>query len=111
MDLTREGLQDFAHEFVADLPPRGPQAYVVGLQGGLGAGKTTFVQMVAKELGVAESVTSPTFVIAQNYTTSHPVFQHLVHMDAYRLTPLEPDTIGFASALADPSNLIRVEGP
>jgi tRNA threonylcarbamoyladenosine biosynthesis protein TsaE len=102
----------YAQEFVEALPNiAGDTAYVVGLRGNLGAGKTTFVQAVAKELGVKEAITSPTFVIAQSYDIQHTIYKKLIHMDAYRLTPLEPDTIGFGAALADPSNLILVEWP
>ena len=42
-------------------------AAVVALHGELGAGKTTFVQILAKALGVSEAVTSPTFVIMKQY--------------------------------------------
>ena len=40
---------------------------VIALHGDLGAGKTTFMQTLAKELGVTEVVTSPTFVIMKKY--------------------------------------------
>ncbi len=43
------------------------EATVVGLSGHLGAGKTAFVKLVAKLLGVKEEVTSPTFVIMKMY--------------------------------------------
>ena len=43
-------------------------AIVVGLSGDLGAGKTTFVQAVAKHLGVKNKVNSPTFVIIKKYS-------------------------------------------
>jgi tRNA A37 threonylcarbamoyladenosine biosynthesis protein TsaE len=43
-------------------------ALVVGLSGNLGSGKTAFVKAVAKELGIKEQVTSPTFVIEKIYT-------------------------------------------
>lgn len=113
MDVSLEGLQEYAKTFVAALPrSQGKSAFVVGLRGELGAGKTTFVQVVARELGVTEDITSPTFVIAQSYPISnHPIFQHLIHIDAYRLTPDEPDTIGFAAYAADPTNLLFVEWP
>ena len=110
MDLTLDGLTHYAHEFVAALPQAaGDQAYVLGLRGDLGAGKTTFVQAVAHELGVKESVTSPTYVIVQSYATTHPIFKKLVHIDAYRLTRGEPDTIGLAAYVADPSSLVLIE--
>lgn len=56
------------------------------LEGDLGAGKTTFVQGLAKALGVAEAVTSPTFVLMNIYPTA-PGFD-LVHVDVYRLDRL-----------------------
>ena len=52
------------------------------LVGELGAGKTTFTQGLGRGLGIAEPVTSPTFVIARVHRGgTHP----LVHVDAYRL--------------------------
>lgn len=55
---------------------------VVLLSGRLGAGKTMFVQGVADGLGIAERVTSPTFVISRIYDGG---FLRLVHADVYRL--------------------------
>ena len=56
---------------------------VVALIGTLGAGKTRLVQAVATRLGVpAASVTSPTFVLVNEYRQGRmPVF----HFDTYRL--------------------------
>lgn len=55
---------------------------VVLLEGGLGAGKTTFAQGIARGLGVLEAVTSPTYAIVNEYTTGRlPLF----HADVYRL--------------------------
>lgn len=56
---------------------------LVLLAGDLGAGKTTFVQGVAKGLGVEQGVTSPTFVIAREHPL--PNGNRFVHADAYRL--------------------------
>ncbi len=60
-----------------------PAGTVVALVGTLGAGKTRLVQSVATALGVpAEEVTSPTFVLINEYLTGRiPVF----HFDTYRL--------------------------
>ena len=66
-----ETTEKFAEEFLAKLAP--PTAIVgatvVGLYGNLGSGKTTFVQSIAKILGIKEHITSPTFVIMKNYST------------------------------------------
>src|SRR6059058_1645721 len=56
---------------------------VVALIGPLGAGKTHLVRAIAEGLGIADSraVTSPTFVLIQEYTARLPIY----HFDAYRL--------------------------
>jgi tRNA threonylcarbamoyladenosine biosynthesis protein TsaE len=56
---------------------------VVGLEGGLGAGKTTFARGAVHGLGVPEetAVTSPTFALLHQYEGRIPV----AHADFYRL--------------------------
>jgi tRNA threonylcarbamoyladenosine biosynthesis protein TsaE len=56
------------------------------LGGELGAGKTTFTQGVAAELGVSEQVTSPTFVLVHSYKTA--AGWDLLHADVWRLEHL-----------------------
>ena len=54
----------------------------VSLYGEIGAGKTAFVKLVADALGVKEKVTSPSFVILNEYHTAKiPIY----HFDLYRL--------------------------
>lgn len=67
-----------ARELAAQLPPD----TTLALHGDLGAGKTTFVQGLARGLGVDAPVTSPTFNI---FTLYKGGARTLVHMDAYRL--------------------------
>ena len=58
------------------------QGCFVNLFGEIGAGKTAFVKLVADELGIKEKVTSPSFVILNEYhSASIPVY----HFDLYRL--------------------------
>ena len=53
---------------------------VVACIGSLGAGKTCFLQGLARGLGVTTAVTSPTFVLVNQYRGRLPVY----HVDAYR---------------------------
>lgn len=69
---------------------------VVGMDGELGAGKTFFVQKVANALNCQSIVTSPTFVILNEYAADFPIF----HFDLYRIkTEQELENIGFTDFL------------
>jgi tRNA threonylcarbamoyladenosine biosynthesis protein TsaE len=57
---------------------------VVACAGELGAGKTCFLQGLARGLGVTADVTSPTFVLVNLYQGRLPVY----HIDAYRTESL-----------------------
>lgn len=74
----------------------GEVGLVIGLTGPLGAGKTLFVKGLAEGLGVdPRLVSSPTFVIAQQYPLADGV-RVLHHVDLYRLeSELELEAIGF----------------
>ena len=62
----------------------------INLFGEIGAGKTAFVKFVAEALGVKEKVTSPSFVILNEYhSSSIPVY----HFDLYRLENVGVSTI------------------
>ena len=54
---------------------------VVAFRGGLGMGKTAFTRGLARGLGCAGRVTSPTFTIVNEYDGATPLF----HFDMYRL--------------------------
>jgi tRNA threonylcarbamoyladenosine biosynthesis protein TsaE len=56
---------------------------VICLQGELGAGKTTLVQGVAQGWGSLDAVSSPTFVLVNQYR--RPKSEQLFHVDAYRI--------------------------
>ena len=59
-----------------------PDLKLLLLEGPLGAGKTSVVKGIAKSLGVIETITSPTFALAQHYNTKG---KGLIHLDLYRL--------------------------
>ena len=65
----------------ASLAPAMLPGDVVSLSGDLGAGKTVFVQGLARALGVDAPVTSPTFTLIHEYRGRYPI----VHLDVYRL--------------------------
>jgi tRNA threonylcarbamoyladenosine biosynthesis protein TsaE len=104
-----------AKEWLAELAERysdRDSAIVVGLSGHLGAGKTAFTKIIAKELGIAETITSPTFVIMKIYKTENKVFPRLIHIDAYRLERQEElEVIHWEALVADKNNLIMIEWP
>ena len=58
---------------------------VIALSGDLGAGKTAFVQGLARGLGIPrdDPVTSPTYTLVNEYSGREPLF----HVDLYRLPP------------------------
>lgn len=81
----------------------------IALKGNLGAGKTTFVQGVAKGLKVPDGyyVNSPTYNIINEY----PGRVRLCHMDLYRLgSDEELDHIGFDEIIED-RPVVVVEWP
>lgn len=75
---TLEDTKQLAYKF-AELIKDG---CFINLYGEIGAGKTAFVKLVADALDVNEKVTSPSFVILNEYHTgSIPIY----HFDLYRL--------------------------
>jgi len=56
---------------------------VIGLEGNLGAGKTTLVQGIASGWGSYDSVSSPTYVLVNVYRRLDR--KQLFHLDAFRL--------------------------
>lgn len=63
-----------------------PAGTVLAYQGDLGAGKTAFTRGLARGLGCAELVTSPTYTIVNEYLGGRlPLF----HFDMYRLRSSE----------------------
>jgi tRNA threonylcarbamoyladenosine biosynthesis protein TsaE len=89
-----EETREFGREIAGFLQP----GDLVLLEGGLGAGKTTFVQGIASGLGITESVTSPTFTLMRIYEINRgpadsppraePGPKRLLHADLYRLEHL-----------------------
>lgn len=76
---TLEETRELSEKFAQAVKDKGA---FVSLYGEIGAGKTAFVKLVADSLGVNERVTSPSFVILNEYHSAQiPIY----HFDLYRL--------------------------
>lgn len=105
-----ENLSEILLQQIKTLPVNG--AFVLGLSGNLGAGKTTLTQVLAKKLGITVLVKSPTFLLMEAYTISLGRFHKLIHIDAYRMEkPKELADLGFFDLIKDNQNLVIVEWP
>lgn len=86
------------------------EASILVLSGDLGAGKTTFTQELARQLGVKDLVQSPTFTILKRYETEDADFTHLIHMDAYRIESVaELVPLRFSEVCLQPRGLLCLE--
>jgi len=107
LEETREIARDFLHTLET-----GDAATVVALQGDLGSGKTAFTQAAGRELGINESMQSPTFVIMKVYEVEFGGFKKLIHIDAYRLERDEELLhLGWEEIINEPENLVFIEWP
>ena len=87
LSKTVEDTYKFARDFSKCIDENG---IVIFFQGEIGAGKTTFIKEFLKEFGVQEEVTSPSFVVMNEYHSAKlPVY----HFDFYRLEDLGTKTI------------------
>jgi len=85
-------------------------AFVLGLVGELGGGKTTFLQGFAKGLGVREKILSPTFVIMKKFSIFNLQFSNFYHIDCYRIEKSkEILNLGFKEIISSPQNIVAIE--
>jgi len=80
---TIQSLDGIAQELIDKFP----EQRVFAFYGKMGAGKTTFIQAICRELGSSDNVISPTFALINEYKTKsmHSVF----HFDFYRIEDME----------------------
>lgn len=89
ISYTLDHIDDIAHLLIQEA---GDQKVWI-FKGEMGAGKTTLIKSLAKALEVADSVSSPTFGIVNEYQTQSKGL--LYHFDFYRLDdPMEALDIG-----------------
>ena len=72
---------DETRQIAAEITKKLKPGSVICMYGDLGAGKTAFVQGMARALGINEPVTSPTFTIVNEYYGTLPLY----HFDVYRI--------------------------
>lgn len=84
---------------------------VICLFGDLGFGKTTFVQGLAKGLGIEGRIISPTFLIMRSYKiTGNNILYMLFHIDLYRVNnDQEIIDLGIMDIIANKQNIIVIE--
>lgn len=79
---SQEGLPEVAEAVIESLGRR----TVVVFRGEMGAGKTTLIREIAAQLGAADTVTSPTFAIVNQYEGANR--RRIYHFDFYRIDDL-----------------------
>ncbi len=78
----------------------------VALRGPLGAGKTVLVKGMAERLGVADTVTSPTFTFVNEYEAGG---RRLTHVDLYRIESHDDlESIGWSDVVLE-ADVLAVE--
>ena len=99
---TQKIAKEFAKE-ISKNPRARKQGIVIGLKGELGGGKTTFVQALAKALGIKEKILSPTFVIFKK-------FGNFYHFDCYRIKDSKEILgLGFKEIISNSQNIVVIE--
>ncbi len=90
------------------------QGAILALTGNLGAGKTTFIQGLAKGLGIKNRITSPTFILMRKYKQSLAgmASNNFYHVDLYRLEGNLEDEVrdlGLTDVWGRKDNIVAIE--
>ncbi len=85
---------------------------VLALHGDLGSGKTTFMQGLAKGLGIKRNIISPTFIIMRTYEVADSPIQNLFHVDLYRIaSEKDVEGLGLLELIGERENIVAIEWP
>jgi tRNA threonylcarbamoyl adenosine modification protein YjeE len=86
---------------------------VLWLDGDLGAGKTTSVEMILRAMTLENSIqggASPTFALHHSYNIRHRLFDSVEHLDLYRIeSSIELDHTGFWDLFENKRCLVVIE--
>ena len=95
--------QDLAKKLAKNINP----GTTISLIGGLGAGKTTFTKGFARQMGIKDHITSPTFKLISEYQGKK---YKLNHIDAYRMNgPVDFLNIGGEEYLLSKNSITIIE--
>ena len=101
--LAQQLLKDF-------LKIKSKKALILGLEGDLGGGKTTFLQGLSKGLGIKEKILSPTFIIIRKFPIPFSKFKNFYHIDCYRIQKKkEVFNLHFKEIISNPENIVTIE--
>lgn len=89
---------------------------VLCLYGDLGSGKTTFVQGLAKGLGIVQRIISPTFIIMRSYRLGimnhESRIMNFYHVDLYRIeNEKDVESLGLIDLMGDHESIVVIEWP
>lgn len=89
---------------------------VLALYGDLGSGKTTFMQGLAKGLGITKNIISPTFIIMRSYQVetrdSGRQIKNVYHLDLYRIeNDAQAEDLGIREFMGNSDTLVSIEWP
>ncbi len=99
VEQTKQIAYDLAQTFVG--------GETLLLEGDLGAGKTHFAKGLAEGLGIADTVTSPTFTLHNVYEGGRLTFNHF---DFYRVDdPEEVEMLGLYEYFSTPDGVAAIE--
>lgn len=100
-----EYLESFAKEILS----KKKEVSILAFFGELGAGKTTLIKEICKQLGVLDEVKSPTFSIVNEYQTKSG--EVIYHFDFYRLKSIDEALDIGIEEYFDSGNLMIIEWP
>jgi tRNA threonylcarbamoyladenosine biosynthesis protein TsaE len=83
IEFQLSGIQQAARLLLNNFPAQ----RVFAFYGGMGAGKTTLIQALCRELGVKSSVNSPSFALINEYPLDGD--EAVYHFDFYRINKLQ----------------------
>jgi len=96
-------------KIIQKLSEENKEAVVIALKGELGSGKTTFVQGLAKELGIKYKILSPTFVLMKKYKIPNSQ-KRFYHIDCYRIKRAQDlSALSLQKLFSDSQNIIVIE--